>query len=172
MNRITREEEDGRKYGVLTTEGTDSETFINKERLVGKQKSLENNDQISVVESSLTVFVYFDPYSNSQDKYPKELREEYVILNTLGTGASGEVTLAMSHQHSTPRAIKRLDTAECDEKKKQLDREIEALQRLKHSCIIQLYGVVKCDKHVYLIMEYASGGELPRERLSETVRLV
>ena len=168
MSRIKYKEEKGRKC-VLTNEGTPSVTFINYACLEG-ERELENNDKISVVDSSFVV-IYFDPYDEDQKKYPKKLTESYVILNTLGAGSFGEVRLAMSHQDCSPRAIKCLDPSKYSDLasyKKYLDGEVNALQKLNHNCIIQYYGVVES---LYVIMEYAKGGELPKD-LPETVRLI
>ena len=157
---------------MLTAEGTDSVSFVNKEPVLNKQIILENLDQVGVVDSSLTVFIYFDPYSKSQDKYPRELRDEFVILNTLGKGGFGEVNLAMTHHDCTRRAVKRLDLVKYGDDKKFLWREINTLKKLSHNCIIRMYDVVECDDYTYIIMEYARGGELPRKRLSEMVWLL
>ena len=39
-------------------------------------------------------------------------------------------------------------------------REIHILKLVRHPCIIQLYEIIETSKQLYLIMEYASGGEL------------
>lgn len=39
-------------------------------------------------------------------------------------------------------------------------REIHILKLIRHPNIIQLYEIIETPKQLYLIMEYASGGEL------------
>lgn len=39
-------------------------------------------------------------------------------------------------------------------------REIHILKIIKHPNIIQLYEILEDDEKIYLIMEYANGGEL------------
>ncbi len=39
-------------------------------------------------------------------------------------------------------------------------REIHILKIVRHPCIIQLYEIIETQKQLYLIMEYANGGEL------------
>lgn len=39
-------------------------------------------------------------------------------------------------------------------------REIKILKLIRHPNIIQLYEIIETPKQLYLIMEYASGGEL------------
>lgn len=39
-------------------------------------------------------------------------------------------------------------------------KEIEILKKLRHPNIIMLYEIIETEKELYLIMEYATGGEL------------
>jgi len=41
-----------------------------------------------------------------------------------------------------------------------VSREIHILKMIRHPNIIQLYEIIETPKQLYLIMEYASGGEL------------
>ena len=41
-----------------------------------------------------------------------------------------------------------------------VEREIKILKLIRHPNIIQLYEIIETPKQLYLIMEYASGGEL------------
>jgi serine/threonine protein kinase len=51
-------------------------------------------------------------------------------------------------------------------------REIKILKGIRHSNVIKLYEIIETKSNIYLIMEYASGGELfdyivQKDRLSE-----
>jgi 5'-AMP-activated protein kinase catalytic alpha subunit len=41
-----------------------------------------------------------------------------------------------------------------------VSREIHILKIVQHPCVVQLYEIIETPKKLYLIMEYASGGEL------------
>ena len=41
-----------------------------------------------------------------------------------------------------------------------ISREIQILKLIRHPNIIQLYEIIEDNTHLYLITEYASGGEL------------
>ena len=41
-----------------------------------------------------------------------------------------------------------------------VSREIQILKMIRHPNIIQLYEIIETPRQLYLLMEYASGGEL------------
>ncbi|CAJ0576787.1 unnamed protein product, partial [Mesorhabditis spiculigera] len=87
---------------------------------------------------------------------------EFELGQTIGTGTFGKVKVAVSTKTGMTVAvkiishsiIKRLDMA------KKIRREIENMSRFSHPHIIQLYGVVSTPSDIFMVMEYASGGEL------------
>lgn len=43
---------------------------------------------------------------------------------------------------------------------KRIAKEIEILKKLRHPNIVMLYEIIETEKELFLIMEYANGGEL------------
>jgi len=97
-------------------------------------------------------------------------------MQKLGEGTFGSVKLARKASTGKLVAVKILeksrirDQADMD----RIIREIKILREIKHKNIVKLYEIVENNEKIYLIMEYASGGELfdyivSKERLSERV---
>lgn len=58
-------------------------------------------------------------------------------------------------------AIKIIDKTKLDEDNlKKIFREIQIMTKLRHPHIIRLYQVMETEKMIYLVTEYASGGEI------------
>lgn len=86
----------------------------------------------------------------------------YTIKKDLGEGTFGKVKLA-EHKHSKELvAVKILEKDKIVDEgdRERVTREIQILKLIRHPNIIQLYEIVEDDDRLYLIMEYAQGGEL------------
>ena len=115
-------------------------TFVNRE-LVGKGRRLplSNNSEIALSVWSNKVFVFFDLTVDDQSVYPKELRDEYIMLKTLGSGACGKVKLAFERKPCKKMAIKIISKRKFaigSEREEDLahnvETEIEILKKLNH----------------------------------------
>ena len=86
----------------------------------------------------------------------------YIIQKTIGEGTFGKVKLGIHTLTGEKVAIKILEkdliTDVSDVER--VSREIHILKVIRHPHIIQLYEIIETPKKLYLIMEYASGGEL------------
>eukprot|EP01017_Pseudomicrothorax_dubius_P022954 TRINITY_DN2469_c0_g3_i1.p1 TRINITY_DN2469_c0_g3~~TRINITY_DN2469_c0_g3_i1.p1 ORF type:complete len:748 (+),score=112.07 TRINITY_DN2469_c0_g3_i1:567-2810(+) len=86
----------------------------------------------------------------------------YQIGKTIGEGTFGKVKLGIHLLTGEKVAVKILekdkiaDAADVE----RVSREIHILKVLRHPNIIQLYEIIETPTQLYLIMEYASGGEL------------
>ena len=86
----------------------------------------------------------------------------YILQKTIGEGTFGKVKLGIHTLTGEKVAIKILEkdliTDVSDVER--VSREIHILKVIRHPHIIQLYEIIETPKKLYLIMEYASGGEL------------
>ena len=142
-------------------------TFVNRE-LVGKGRRLplSNNSEIALSVWSNKVFVFFDLTVDDQSVYPKELRDEYIMLKTLGSGACGKVKLAFKRKPCKKMAIKIISKRKFaigSEREEDLahnvETEIEILKKLNHPCIIKIKDFFDA-KDYYIVLELMEGGEL------------
>lgn len=99
-------------------------------------------------------------------KEPEKVRTKnighYVLGKTLGEGTFGKVKLGVHIFTGEKVAVKILEKDKILEVSdvERVAREIHILKLIRHQNIIQLYEIIETGKQLYLIMEYASGGEL------------
>lgn len=98
---------------------------------------------------------------------------DFEIGCKLGRGKFGKVYLARERKSGYIIALKLLSKRQLLENKVeiQLRREIEIQSHLNHENILKLYGFFWNERRIFLILEYAPGGELYKElRNSENYR--
>ncbi|KAI6177480.1 Protein kinase domain-containing protein [Aphelenchoides bicaudatus] len=85
----------------------------------------------------------------------------YRIGAKLGSGNFAKVRAATHEVAKTKVAVKYIDKQSLDaENLIKVEREIQILQTISHPHIIKLYEVIRTDKHLCIITELATGGEL------------
>lgn len=99
---------------------------------------------------------------NAQKPAKKWCLNDFEIGKPLGKGKFGNVYLAREKRSKYIVALKvifkhQVQKANCEH---QLRREIEIQSHLRHPNILRLYGYFYDDTRVYMILEYASKGEL------------
>jgi serine/threonine protein kinase len=114
--------------------------------------------------------------SHSVSRSQVQMAGKYQILNDLGEGTFGSVKLG---KHSTKGSYVAIKILEKSRIKEQADidrvvREIKILKEIDHPNFVKLYEIIENQERIYLIMEYASGGELfdyivSKDRLTEKV---
>ncbi|XP_040925402.1 MAP/microtubule affinity-regulating kinase 3-like isoform X2 [Betta splendens] len=85
----------------------------------------------------------------------------YRLLKTIGKGNFAKVKLARHILTGREVAIKIIDKAQLNPTSLQkLFREVRIMKFLNHPNIVKLFEVIETEKTLYLVMEYASGGEV------------
>ncbi|XP_077522538.1 MAP/microtubule affinity-regulating kinase 3 isoform X43 [Amblyomma americanum] len=85
----------------------------------------------------------------------------YRLLKTIGKGNFAKVKLAKHVPTGKEVAIKIIDKTQLNPSSLQkLFREVRIMKMLDHPNIVKLYQVIETEKTLYLVMEYASGGEV------------
>ncbi|XP_033832396.1 MAP/microtubule affinity-regulating kinase 4 isoform X1 [Periophthalmus magnuspinnatus] len=85
----------------------------------------------------------------------------YRLLKTIGKGNFAKVKLARHILTGREVAIKIIDKTQLNPTSLQkLYREMRIMKTLNHPNIVQLFEVIETEKTLYLVMEYASGGEV------------
>ncbi|ETO31037.1 Protein kinase domain containing protein [Reticulomyxa filosa] len=96
-----------------------------------------------------------------ENKYPV-VSEHYDIGQPIGEGTFGKVCKGVHKLSGVEVAVKVLvkkkivDTSDVE----RVAREIAILKKLRHINVIRLFEVIDTQRYIFLIMEYASGGEL------------
>ncbi|XP_017754111.1 PREDICTED: serine/threonine-protein kinase MARK2-like isoform X4 [Eufriesea mexicana] len=86
---------------------------------------------------------------------------KYKLLKTIGKGNFAKVKLAKHLPTGREVAIKIIDKTQLNPGSLQkLFREVRIMKMLDHPNIVKLFQVIETDKTLYLVMEYASGGEV------------
>jgi MAP/microtubule affinity-regulating kinase len=86
---------------------------------------------------------------------------KYRLIKTIGKGNFAKVKLAKHLPTGRQVAIKIIDKTQLNQSSLQkLYREVRIMKMVDHPNIVRLYEVIETEKTLYLVMEYASGGEL------------
>ncbi|KAF7686810.1 serine/threonine-protein kinase MARK1-like [Silurus meridionalis] len=85
----------------------------------------------------------------------------YRLLKTIGKGNFAKVKLARHVLTGREVAVKIIDKTQLNPTSLQkLFREVRIMKIVNHPNIVKLFEVIETEKTLYLIMEYASGGEV------------
>lgn len=99
--------------------------------------------------------------NNSEEKL--KFVGSYILDKTLGVGATGKVKLAHHSRNGEKVGVKIIRKDLFYEKpnlKIKVHREISVMKLMFHPHIIKIYDVLEDSKYLFLIIEYASHGEL------------
>ncbi|KAM3615553.1 uncharacterized protein V6R79_004099 [Siganus canaliculatus] len=102
-----------------------------------------------------------NPGHTSANRPPPARVGHYEIERTIGKGNFAVVKLATHIITKAKVAIKIVDKTQLDDENlKKIFREVQIMKLLKHPHIIRLYQVMETERMIYLVTEYASGGEI------------
>ncbi|XP_069557087.1 serine/threonine-protein kinase SIK3 homolog isoform X3 [Brachyistius frenatus] len=102
-----------------------------------------------------------NPGHTSATRPPPARVGHYEIERTIGKGNFAVVKLATHIITKAKVALKMVDKTQLDDENlKKIFREVQIMKLLKHPHIIRLYQVMETEKMIYLVTEYASGGEI------------
>ncbi|KAF2259800.1 Pkinase-domain-containing protein [Lojkania enalia] len=102
-------------------------------------------------------------HSKSEGSAKRSRFGNYILGQTLGEGEFGKVKMGWKKDSNIEVAIKliRRETLGSNQNRLQkIYREIHILRGLEHPNIVRLHEMVETERHIGIILEYASGGEL------------
>ncbi|XP_060774192.1 serine/threonine-protein kinase MARK2 isoform X8 [Neoarius graeffei] len=100
-----------------------------------------------------------NPVTATTDEHPHV--GNYRLLKTIGKGNFAKVKLAKHVLTGKEVAVKIIDKTQLNSSSLQkLFREVRIMKLLNHPNIVKLFEVIETEKTLYLVMEYASGGEV------------
>ncbi|CAL1265467.1 unnamed protein product [Larinioides sclopetarius] len=126
------------------------------------QETIKNEKQID----SLTPYQKVLHKLQTDEKWHQDITQGkriglYRLKEELGTGNFSQVRAGVHALTKERVAVKILDKSKLDNKtQKMLAREILSMETLHHPHVIRLYEVLETLSRIYLVMEYANGGEL------------
>lgn len=87
--------------------------------------------------------------------------KEFVLVKEVGSGAASTVYYAICRKSTQPVAIKMYLKAKLSKlNRKQVEREVILHSSLNHPHIIDFYAAFEDDERIYLVQEFAAGGDL------------
>lgn len=103
----------------------------------------------------------------------------FLLIKNLGVGTTGKVKLAINRETKQEVAIKIIPKTTFQQRPNlqvKIQREIALMRLVDHSHLLKLVDVLESPRHLYIVLEYASKGELfdflvEHRRLKEDIAL-
>ncbi|KAI9366096.1 kinase-like domain-containing protein [Zopfochytrium polystomum] len=102
------------------------------------------------------------PAASPVERQPDAQIGNYRLDKTIGQGTYGKVKLGVNITNGEKVAIKVIEKGQIQSQKQvaRLQREIRFLKLLHHPHIVKVHDVIETSEFIYIVMEYAAGGEL------------
>ncbi|XP_018579500.1 serine/threonine-protein kinase MARK2 isoform X4 [Anoplophora glabripennis] len=155
-NAHSKETKTNKNVQLNRTASDAQEKAAKRPSRTARERTRKTND--STVESTRS--------SSASTRNRPRLGEEptigkYKLLKTIGKGNFAKVKLAKHVPTGKEVAIKIIDKTQLTPGSLQkLFREVRIMKMLDHPNIVKLFQVIETEKTLYLVMEYASGGEV------------
>ncbi|KAJ3443355.1 serine/threonine-protein kinase fhke-related [Anaeramoeba flamelloides] len=167
--------DEGKIYPVLIKDTSSNGTFVNG-ILIGKGnvQPLYYSDEITFVsirkqgQTKPPVVLFFKDFQVIPNSYGElSVSQDYSFKKILGRGKYADVYLARDRKTNKKYAIKIINTKKVDKQvesknsmRNKLVDEVNVLIRLDHPNIIKLERSILTEEFLFLVLEYAEGGEL------------
>ncbi|XP_063714547.1 serine/threonine-protein kinase MARK2-like isoform X3 [Symsagittifera roscoffensis] len=137
--------------GTATTGGT---TSVSSSRRTSRQEAMSGNPTSGTSERSST-------RAGGASRSHENIIGKYKLGKTIGKGNFAKVKLAKHLPSDKDVAVKIVDKNKLNASSlTKLHREVKIMKMVEHPNIVRLYEVIEERNFMYLIMEYASGGEV------------
>jgi len=101
--------------------------------------------------------------ANEDNSNPGSSMKDFQILNELGKGSCGMVYKVKSLLNQKEYVIKKINIQHMKEKhQKKAQREVQILKQVLHPNIIRYYNSFHESNSLFIVMEYADGGDLQK----------
>jgi serine/threonine protein kinase len=132
------------------------------EVVAGVEELLAGEEIVSCLRIPLPPPEVFDPPPGPEVMPPCDFDKEYEILKELGRGGMGIVYLARQVSLNRRVALKMIlaGTHAGEDERQRFRDEAEAVARLQHPNIVQVYEVGEADGHPFFSLEFCPGGSL------------
>ena len=148
-------------------------TYVNGEKVPSNcQRPIQHLDKIALPYFWSNVFMLIDTKAKVNPDLPVAFSNKYILQKSIGKGACGEVFETWLKEGVGQFACKVVKKAlmpmdSTNSVVRDAMTEAKLLLQLQHPCIIGINDVFDSPRHLYIVLEYAAGGEL-FQRLTDT----
>eukprot|EP01104_Vermistella_antarctica_P017521 TRINITY_DN6213_c0_g1_i1.p1 TRINITY_DN6213_c0_g1~~TRINITY_DN6213_c0_g1_i1.p1 ORF type:complete len:517 (-),score=183.77 TRINITY_DN6213_c0_g1_i1:30-1580(-) len=147
-------------------------TYINGKKLgKGNRTLLKHGDKVSFIwekEKFAVEFMFQEMTGDGDDEDMadegmQEVHKNYDIRDQIGSGSFSVVKLGVHKRTGKKVAVKIIDKKKywhMAKTREQIQREVEILRKVQHPNVISIIDIFDTGRHLFLILELATGGEL------------